>query len=228
MKNDRLTRRLDCVKHLVAKSPTHAESADVPPRYARLALAVGGETVVAPAGCYLEIETVFPFGFEFGSAKLGEPDVGISVAVSSYSALECDGEAPLADLVFIDTETTGLGGAGAVPFLVGCGSLERDGFAIRQYLLPDYNDEAALLEQVLTELGQHKTLVSYNGAAFDLTLIRDRFIVNRVAREVPCAGHFDLLHSVRRLFKRRVGDCSLTSIERELFGFYRQNDIPGI
>ena len=227
MKNDRLTSRLENIKRLVANSPDRTESTDVPPRYARLALAVGGETVVAPAGCYLKIETVFPFGFEFGSDKLGEPGTGISVAVSSYTALESDGEAPLSGLVFIDTETTGLGGAGAVPFLVGCGSLERDGFSIRQYLLPDYSDEAAMLEQVLAELGQHRTLVSYNGAAFDLNLLRDRFIVNRVAREVPCAGHFDLLHSVRRLFKRRLGDCSLTSIEREIFGFYRQNDIPG-
>ena len=227
MGNDRLADRLDRIKHLVAKPTVDSKPVAAPARYERLADTVGGKLIFAPSGCFLRVESVCPFGFEFGSVKLHHPENVASVAVSSYTALECEGEAPLTDLLFIDTETTGLGGAGAVPFLIGCGSLTGAGFEIRQYLLPDYSDEAALLEQVLAELGRDKTLVSYNGAAFDLNLIRDRFIVNRVAREVPCSGHFDLLHPARRLFKRRLSDCSLTSIEREVFGYYRCDDVPG-
>jgi tetratricopeptide (TPR) repeat protein len=52
-------------------------------------------------------------------------------------------------------------------------------------------------------------------------------IVNRVARKIPEAEHFDLLHSARRLYRRRLADCTLTNIEREIFGFYREDDIPG-
>ncbi|MEW5795545.1 MAG: ribonuclease H-like domain-containing protein [Candidatus Zixiibacteriota bacterium] len=227
MDNDRLTERLSRVKNLVAKPQHWAKPTAIPPRYERLAGAVGGQLVPAPSGNYVKVVSIYPFGFEFGSTCLQRPADGSSVAVASYTALECEGEVALGRLLFIDTETTGLSGAGAVPFLVGCGSLTQAGFEIRQYLLPEYTDEAAMLEQVLAELGGDRTLVSYNGAAFDLNLIRDRFIVNRVARDVPCAGHFDLLHPVRRLFKRRLNDCSLTSIEREIFGYYRSDDLPG-
>lgn len=227
MKNDRLTDRLDRFKSLVTKTPSPAAAAALPGRYRALAEAVGGEVTVAPAGSYVGTNTLYPWGHEFGRERLPVIEPGAAVAASSYSALEREGEVPMGDLLFLDTETTGLGGAGAVPFLIGCGSVTDRGFEVRQYLLPDYADEAAVLESVLAELAADKTLVSYNGAAFDLNLIRDRFIVNRVAREIPHAGHFDLLHSTRRLFKRRLNDCSLTSIEREVFGFHRRNDIPG-
>ena len=133
----------------------------------------------------------------------------------------------LDELLFFDIETTGLGGAGAVAFLIGCGSVVSEGFEVRQYLLPDFSDETAMLEKVLEELNPDKTIVSYNGVAFDMSMIRDRMIVNRVARKIKTTGHIDLLHSVRRLFKRRLGDCSLGNVEQELFGFYREDDIPG-
>ena len=196
-------------------------------RYQCLADAVSGEVVMAPAGASCRVTITYPFGHRFGEVRLDPPDPDASVQVASYMPLECEGETPLSDLLFVDTETTGLGGSGAVAFLIGCGSLTPQGFEVRQYLLPDYSDEAAMLEQVLAELHKSRTLVSYNGAAFDLNLIRDRFIVNRVAREVSCTGHFDLLHSARRLFKRRLNDCTLANVEREIFGHFRQNDIPG-
>ncbi len=226
MKNDRLTERLDRMKGLVASKPAPPTQA-VSSRYQRLAEAVGGEVVCDPAGNYIRTSTIYQFGHEFGWAKFTPPGADATVEVASYSAMESQGSVALENLLFIDTETTGLGGTGAVPFLIGLGTLTDRGFEVRQYLLPDYADEAAMLERVLFELTGDRTLVSYNGAAFDLNLIRDRFIVNRVAREIPHAGHFDLLHSTRRLFKRRINDCSLTSIEREVFGFYRQDDIPG-
>jgi hypothetical protein len=111
--------------------------------------------------------------------------------------------------------------------LIGCGSLTDDGFEVRQYLLPDYSDETALLEAVLEELSADRVIVSYNGAAFDLTMVRDRMVINRVARELDTSGHLDLLHSTRRLFRRRLRDCSLGNIERELLDFHRVDDIPG-
>ena len=41
-------------------------------------------------------------------------------------------------ILYLDTETTGFAGAGTVAFLVGLGSLEEDGFTVRQYLMRDY------------------------------------------------------------------------------------------
>lgn len=233
MKQSKLTDRLDRIKTLVAgdhprsTQPDESNRKAAPARYQKLAQAMGGRVVVDLSGCYTLVETNYPFGHKFGSQELVATQRSERVADSSFSVSESSATSKLGDLLFIDTETTGLGGAGAVPFLIGCGSLTADSFQIRQYLLPDYSDEAAMLEQVLTEFGSQKTIVSYNGLAFDMNLIRDRMIVNRVARQIPQAGHFDLLHSARRLWRRRLRDCSLTNIERQLFDFYRAGDIPG-
>jgi len=230
MKNDCpccLTERLHSLgRHLTGGSSNKSRPA-APVRYQKLADSVDGQLVNHPAGCYCLVRQVYPFGFSLGNERLEMIEPSTPVAASSFSAAEREGEVPLDRLLFFDTETTGLGGAGAVPFLVGCGSLTNQGFEVRQYLLPDYSDEAAMLEHVLAEFGSQTTLVSYNGIAFDINLLRDRMIVNRVARELPQADHFDLLHSARRLWRRRLADCRLTNIERELFGFYRDDDIPG-
>lgn len=228
MRNDRLTERLKSLgSHLTGGSPNNKSRPKASDRYQKLADSVGGELVNHPAGCYCLVRQVYPFGFLLGNEELTGVDLSATVAASSFSAAEREGETTLDSLLFFDTETTGLGGAGAVPFLVGFGSLTNEGFEVRQYLLPDYSDEAAMFEHVLNEFGPQTTLVSYNGLAFDVNLLRDRMIVNRVAREIPAADHFDLLHSTRRLWRRRLADCRLTNVERELFGFFRDDDIPG-
>lgn len=50
------------------------------------------------------------------------------------------------NLLFLDTETTGLhGGAGTVAFLVGIGRFEKGQFTVRQYLMRDYDEEIFVL-----------------------------------------------------------------------------------
>lgn len=222
---DRLKRMARITGSGLGGTPARAQT--LPPRYRRLAEAVGGELVSGPAGTFCRVTRRYPFGHPYGVMQLNRPDDDGGVALASFSAHEVDGETQLNELLFFDTETTGLGGTGAVPFLIGCGSLTTTGFEIRQYLLPDYSDEAAMLEEILTEFEPGRTAVSYNGAAFDITLLRARLIINRVAREVPCAGHIDLLHPTRRLYRRRLSDCSLTNVEREILRFFRSDDVPG-
>jgi uncharacterized protein YprB with RNaseH-like and TPR domain len=49
-------------------------------------------------------------------------------------------------LVFLDTETTGLaGGTGTFAFLIGIGRFEPDGFRVAQYFLRDPKEEIAVL-----------------------------------------------------------------------------------
>jgi len=222
---DRLKRMARITGSGLGGAPARAQA--LPPRYRRLAEAVGGDLVSGPGGTFCRVTRRYPFGHPYGVTQLTRPDDNGEVALSSFSAHEVAGETRLNDLLFFDTETTGLGGAGAVPFLIGCGSLTPAGFEIRQYLLPDYSDEAAMLEEILTEFDPGRTAVSYNGAAFDMTLLKARLIINRVAREVPCAGHIDLLHPTRRLYRRRLADCSLSNVEREIFRFFRAGDVPG-
>ena len=232
MSQDNLDKRLDRLKQFIAgepKSPATSSAPDkpaVPARYTRLAQALEGEVRTDLSGCYCVVRRLYPFDSPFGSITLTAPKAN-HLPLAHYEAQAVAGEMDISKAVFFDTETTGLGGVGAVPFLIGCGSLTEEGFEVRQYVLPDYADEAAMLERVMTEFGADRALVSYNGRAFDAPLVRDRMIVNRVAREIPYVHHVDLLHAARRLFKRRLHDCTLTNIEREIFGFHREDDIPG-
>lgn len=193
----------------------------------KLATAVGGEVVVRQSGAYCRIDTTVDQFDRLGESSYSQFAEIESVPAEAFSLHELPGHIPVTELICFDTETTGLGGTGAVPFLIGCGRVTESGFSVRQYLLPDYTDEPAALEDLLADLTAGATIVTYNGAAFDLPLVRDRLILNRVARELPVNRHIDLLHPTRRLFKRRLKDCSLVNIERELFGHIRQKDIPG-
>jgi uncharacterized protein len=130
--------------------------------------------------------------------------------------------------VFLDTETTGLsGGTGTVPFLIGLGTFEEDRFRIEQFFMRDYDEERAMLSAVREKLEPFRYLVSYNGKAFDLGLLSSRFTLARIANPAEKMPHLDLLFTARRLWKRRLGDCSLGHIERSVLGFTRQDDVPG-
>jgi len=219
--------KLNRYRDLIVGKATPAAKERAPKHYLRLAEFLGGTVETNHAGAYCLVKETYPLDHCHGNmtGDFYAPDLGWPRA--AFTSAEEEGRVDLSSLLFFDTETTGLGGSGAVAFLVGCGSVVEDGFEVRQYLIPDYPDEAAMLEALLIEFGPEKTLVSFNGAAFDLPLLRSRMIINRVARHIDYDFPIDLLHPSRRLFRRRLGDCTLTNLERELFQFYRDGDIPG-
>jgi tetratricopeptide (TPR) repeat protein len=130
-------------------------------------------------------------------------------------------------LVCIDTETTGLAtAAGTMAFLVGLGWWEGDRFRQAQLLLPDQPNEPALLELLEAHIPRTAWLVTYNGRGFDWPLLVARY---RMARRDPPAhaGHLDLLPFVRRVFKHRMTDARLRTVESELLGVVRHEDVDG-
>lgn len=229
--NDRLKRFGKLIVTPPASSPSPTPEAPAirkhPERYYKMAERLGGELVSNHSGTFCLIRSFQPFDYRHGAVCLNDTLAVTPFPVSAFTALEEEGSVDLREIIYFDTETTGLGGAGIVPFLIGCGAVVEGGFEVRQYLIPDYSDEAAMLEAVLDELTPQTRLVTYNGAAFDVPILRDRYIINRVARAVNVAHHIDLLHPTRRLFKRRVKECNLTHIEKHLFDFRRDDDIPG-
>ena len=136
---------------------------------------------------------------------------------------------PAADvpLVCLDTETTGLAtAAGTVAFLVGVGRWRDDAFDQVQLLLPDHSDEPALLATLADALPPEAWLVTYNGRGFDWPLLEARYRMDR--RAAPrLAGHLDLLPFVRRVFRHRLDDARLRSVERGLLGIHRVGDVEG-
>jgi uncharacterized protein YprB with RNaseH-like and TPR domain len=132
------------------------------------------------------------------------------------------------DLLFLDTETTGLSrGAGNFPFLVGLGYFENGSLVIRQILMTSPAGEKQFLDAIQEEVRKHSHLVTYNGKSFDIPLIKNRLILQR-DRLHPPVLHFDLFHILKRLFPhRRLGRYRQKDLEAELLGFSREDDIEG-
>lgn len=130
-----------------------------------------------------------------------------------------------ADVVFLDTEATGLsaGAGGTYAFLVGLGRITREGFEVTQYLMRDLPEEEPMLAAVARDLAG-KMLVTYNGRAFDWPLLRARFRLNGVKVEDP-AAHLDMLFLARRLWRRQVGSARLVAIEARVLGLERTGDL---
>jgi len=132
----------------------------------------------------------------------------------------------LGDLVFYDTETTGLSsGAGSVVFLIGVGRLEGRSLLLEQLFLSDFPGEPSYLRRVESLLPDQAVCVSFNGKSFDSHILRARFLMNGMHLEIPY--QLDLLHPARRLWRRTIGSCSLACLEREVLGIHREGDIPG-
>ncbi|MDD3656068.1 MAG: ribonuclease H-like domain-containing protein [Atribacterota bacterium] len=138
-------------------------------------------------------------------------------------------EIKLEEILFFDTETTGLaGGSGTYIFLLGLGYFKGENFYIRQYFMSDYHEEEALLWAVNQLFAQDfKLLVSYNGKSYDFPLLQTRYIMTRLPLQLNTSYHLDLLFPTRRLWKRRLQDCSLANIEKKILKIYREEDIPG-
>lgn len=132
------------------------------------------------------------------------------------------------DLLFFDLETTGLaGGAGTFPFLLGIGFFEDSRFCVEIYFLPDYGREYLLFKTLTQQLESFKSLVSYNGKSYDLPLLKNRFVLNRIKFDWDRFGHLDLLHMARRIWKDSFDSLELTNIEQHILNRRREEDIPG-
>lgn len=131
-------------------------------------------------------------------------------------------------LLFLDTETTGLsGGAGTLAFEIGLGFIDARGMVIRQYVMRDYGEESAMLAEIASLLPRFDTLVTFNGKSFDIPLLESRMVMHRIRVHLTDWPHLDLLHACRRVYKLRLGRCSLSALEEAVLGESRTDDLPG-
>ena len=158
---------------------------------------------------------------------------GTALVVERRVPIEPEVAASLAHLppaAYFDTETTGLStGAGTVIFLAASGRVEGGEVRVRQFLLPDYPHEPALLRALAADLASAPRLVTYNGRAFDVPMLAARLTVHGLFRQqaaVPEA-HDDLLPHARRLFRRPLGGARLADVESGVLGVRRISDCAG-
>jgi uncharacterized protein YprB with RNaseH-like and TPR domain len=192
---------------------------------------LGGEVVDTGAGPLLVVRHRYPLAHRHGRLSLAS---ALAAPLDLLAALARQDAPPgsVTGLLFIDTETTGLaGGTGTYAFLVGTGAFEMggaagDGFVVTQYFMRDLDEEPALLAALAPALAKATALVSFNGAGFDLPLLETRFVLAR--RRWPASlPHLDLLRPARRVWTACMPDCRLTTLERQVLGLVREDDVYG-
>ena len=189
---------------------------------------VSGKFISTPFGDSFVRENYFPQDYRCGEVELFQIFQSSAKTISSLARDDRLKDIDINKTVFLDTETTGLaGGAGTYIFLIGAGYFEGDQFCVRQYFMRDFNEERALLSAVNELLSKYEAIVSYNGKTFDVPLIQSRFIMSGMKLNLKNPGHFDLLYPARRLWKRRLENCSLSTVERDILGVIREDDVPG-
>ena len=167
------------------------------------------------------MEREIPYGRQYGHRALNDPS-------SSGELLSFWGGSRRS--VYLDLETTGLSGAkGAYAFLVGMGFNTENSFKVVQLFMAGPAWEKNWLWCLESELPENDYgIVTYNGRAFDLPLLRIRY---RLAKSVPVwegQPHMDLLMMARHFYRGRLPSCSLSSIEQRILGVYRSgDDVPG-
>jgi uncharacterized protein YprB with RNaseH-like and TPR domain len=186
----------------------------------------GGRLVEGKDGQFLLLRTEYPVEYLHGHTELGaalesDPE-HLAFFGNDETLVECD----LEKTFFVDTETTGLsGGSGTVAFLIGVGRFKDGLFVLDQCFMRDYDDEEPMLEYLAELFAGCETVVSFNGKSFDLPLLRTRFVQNRQRFRLDGTMHLDLVHTARRFWKRRLSDCSLGNLEREVLGVRRVGDV---
>lgn len=192
----------------------------------------GGQLVETAVGSCFVLDHVYALEYQHGADRLADLLHFSPAAAAPFVQDDRLAQHDFRDFLFLDTETTGLAGAGTLAFMVGVGFFESsakgDRFVVRQYFLRDHGDEPALLLLLDELLAAKAGLVTFNGRSFDVPLLEGRFIMNRMPTDLRERPHLDLLHPARRLWRHRLGSCALGSLEGSLLGLRRsQEDVPG-
>jgi uncharacterized protein len=219
--------------------------------HARAAIVLGGAVVERAEGAVIVVDREYEAGSLHGHTRIGDV---VSVIREGADAMQVMAQAwpafapratagqPSAatgrDLMFLDLETTGLfGGAGTQAFLVGCAAIDGQSIRVRQFLMPGFEHERAVLAELQAWAGHHGALCTYNGRTFDVPLIETRFMFHRVGCPLDGVPHLDMLHAARRLWRQRPltmgapdpddSSCSLAVLEKHIAGLHRIGDVPG-
>jgi len=189
---------------------------------------VAGEVAETEVGECFRAEESFPLEYVHGSLSLA-----LLLGQSPQAAAGLGRDERLRDIdfqraAFLDTETTGLvGGTGTYVFLVGVGCFTDAGFRVAQFFMRGVEEERAMLHLLASFLDQFEGVVSFNGRAFDVPLLRTRFTLARMTSRVAELPHFDLLFPARRLWQARLDSCALSALESEILGLRRSvSDVP--
>ena len=125
---------------------------------------------------------------------------------------------------FMDIETLGLSNVPII--LIGIAEIKKDKIVSSQYFLREIYEEGAVIEAYLSHLDEDSVHVTFNGKSFDVPFIKNRCRYNRIDVDLDLP-HLDLMYFAKNLWKEKLPNCQLQTIEKELFGIEREGDVPG-
>jgi uncharacterized protein len=130
-------------------------------------------------------------------------------------------------IAYLDTETTGLaGGTGTYVFCAAVASPVECGLRLAQFFLPQPAAEPAFLHALSEEVRAANAVATFNGASFDLPILRTRWVMARMPGEADFSPHVDLLTLVRALYRHRLESCNLRVVEERVLGYEREDPLP--
>jgi hypothetical protein len=195
---------------------------------------IPGSVISTQAGETYKVEAIYPSPLKphTETDQVGQVNPGINASldiIASWAGESRIQTSPLSAYAFLDIETTGLtGGTGTYAFLIGIARFEGDQINLSQFFLRDPSEEAAHLLAVEEFLAPCEVLVTFNGKAFDAPLLATRFTTQGWKNPLKGVAHLDLLHLSRRLWRDRLPNRALGSLEVEILGLPRtSDDIPG-
>ncbi len=188
---------------------------------------VDGLVRPTPYGETFLSEHLYPGDYSHGSAPLA---VSCSLErLFEWGGSRLPAELDLRNVVFLDTETTGLaGGTGTYAFMVGIGFFTGEGFKLEQFFMRDPTEESALLAGIIQTMSPSQVLVTFNGKSFDAPLLNTRYVLQGLTSPLPPLIHLDLLPLARRLWRDRLPSRALSYLEVSILHAYRtQEEVPG-
>ena len=188
---------------------------------------VAGTFLPTPRGEVFVAEQTYPSDYVYGSSPLLS-SFPLSL-ISQWADDPLISTLPLSKLAFLDTETSGLsGGTGTYAFLAGAARFIDDRFVLRQYFMRDPAEEPALLEGLAKFLVPCKSLVTFNGKAFDAPLLKTRYTLHAIPCPFSDFSHLDLLPLARRLWRDLLESRALKFLEVHVLGLTRSSEeVPG-
>ena len=141
--------------------------------------------------------------------------------------------------LYLDIEATGLShGAGTFAFLIGVAYFETSGshrtLVLEQLFMDAPENELPVLAYFQELLYRFDYLVSFNGKSYDLSVLQNRLVLNRLLSsqegEIKLRPHLDLLHTYRLAYVGAFEDTKLQTLERTILKLdpaERADDIPG-
>ncbi|KZX10047.1 ribonuclease H-like domain-containing protein [Methanobrevibacter filiformis] len=138
--------------------------------------------------------------------------------------LKCASHIEHGDFKFMDIETLGLSNVPII--LIGIAEIQGKYIESTQYLLREKVEEPAVIQGFMDHLDENSVYVTYNGASFDVPFIKNRMNHHRMEYEHNLIN-YDLMYFARRLWRDKLPNCKLTTIEKHLFDIERVDDVPG-